>query len=204
MSPNNSRKALETGTLQRARVKASPSLGARLMAEDGCDGFTLLEVMVVIIITLIAGAIVTRFYRDSYHTYSQQEQIEDRNQNANFTVSKMVEILQQVGANLPDSGWGTLTYSRGVLTLGSNPANMVQFNGSNQAYSKYIAVDDASHMRVDGQPLHSSTHILIDSVGSGGVLKVAIDTNYNGGGFVKGIKDNPICATAFIWSLGFP
>jgi hypothetical protein len=152
-------------------------------------GFTLVELGIVAVLSLIVGVTVVRFYRDSYHTYSMQEQIEERNQNANFTVSKMVEIMQQAGANLPDTGWASVRDSSKVLIVGSNPGGVVQFIGNNPAASKFVRMSDVSGMRNATQPLITATHILLDSVGALGVGQFVIDTTYNLNGFVKGLKD---------------
>lgn len=152
-------------------------------------GFTLLEILVAAAVSVLVGVIAHRFYRDSYRAYSAQEQIEERNQNANFTLGKMVEIMQQAGAGLPDSGWSPLNHSGGVLTLGSNHGGVVYFVGDNPPNSKSIGVDDVGPLRSQTQPLWTSTHILVDSVGSKGVGKFAIDTNYNQNGYAKGLKN---------------
>lgn len=142
------------------------------------------------------GVMITayRFYRDSFNTYSMQEQIEERNQNANFTLSKMVEIMQQVGAGLPDTGWTSLTYSLGVLTLGSNPTGVQQFIGNNPASMKYVRIDDATRFKSSSNPMMTPTHILVDYASATATAKFQIDTNYNGSGFAKGLKNN---ATGF-------
>lgn len=152
-------------------------------------GFTLLEILVAAAVSVIVGVIAHRFYRDSYRAYSTQEQIEERNQNASFTLGKMVEIMQQAGAGLPDSGWSPLAYSGGILTLGSNPGGVAYFVGDNPPNSKSIGIDDVAPLRNQSQPLWTSTHVLIDSTGDKGVAKIAIDTNYNSNGYAKGLKD---------------
>jgi type II secretory pathway pseudopilin PulG len=152
-------------------------------------GFTLVELGIVAVLSLIVGVTVVRFYRDSYHTYSMQEQIEERNQNANFTVSKMVEIMQQAGAYLPDSGWAAIRDSSKIIILGSNPGEVTQFIGTNPSSSQFVRLDDVSTLRNSSQPLLTSTHILVDTLGTGKIGKFAIDTNYGSNGFVKGLKD---------------
>jgi prepilin-type N-terminal cleavage/methylation domain-containing protein len=153
-------------------------------------GFTLLEVLVVVAVSLILGIVVVRFYRDSYHTYSMQEQVEERNQNANFTVSKMVEVLQQAGSELPDTGWSVLKYSLGVLTVGANPKGVKHFVSGNPGSSNLVAINDASGLRSASQPLLNATHILLDSVGAKGIKKYSIDTNCAASGFTNGLKVN--------------
>lgn len=153
-------------------------------------GFTLLEAAIAIGLSLLLGVIIHRFYRDAFHTYSQQEQIEERNQNANFTVSKMVEVLQQAGYGLPETGWTSLTYASGVLTLGKNPTGVQQFVGYDPVSSRYVRVDDATLFRISSSPMLSVTHILVDYAGATATAKFQIDTNHNGSGFVKGLKNN--------------
>lgn len=147
-----------------------------------------MEVLVVVVVSAIVGAVVHRFYRDSYRTYSMQEQIEERNQNANFTVSKVVELMQQVGAGLPDTGWNSLVYAGKVLTLGSNPAGVAQFVGDNPPNSQAIAIDGAERLRNTSQPLISSTHILVDFAANTATAKYQIDTTKNNNGYVKGLR----------------
>lgn len=153
-------------------------------------GFTLLEAGIAIGLSLVLGLIVHRFYRDAFHTYSQQEQIEERNQNANFTVSKMVEVLQQAGYGLPEAGWVSMTYVGGVLTMGKNPTGVQQFIGYNPPSSRYVRVDDATLFRISSSPMLSVTHILVDYAGATATAKFQIDTTYGGSGFLKGLKNN--------------
>jgi prepilin-type N-terminal cleavage/methylation domain-containing protein len=154
----------------------------------GQQGFSLAEVLVVVVISAIVGAVVHRFYRDSYRTYSMQEQIEERNQNANFAVSKMVELMQQVGAGLPDTGWSSMIYAGKVLTLGSNPAGVAHFVGNNPPSSNSVALDGAERLRKSTQPLMSSSHILVDFVANTATKKYQIDTTKNNNGYVKGLR----------------
>lgn len=153
-------------------------------------GFSLLEACVAVGLSLLLGLIVHRFYRDAFHTYGQQEQIEERNQNANFTVSKMVEVLQQAGYGLPDTGFVSMTYVTGVLTLGKNPSGVQQFIGNNPPLQRYVRVDDATQFRTSSSPMLSVTHILVDYAGPPAPEKFQIDTNYNSSGFTKGLKNN--------------
>ncbi len=160
------------------------------MNKRGRAGFTLLEVSIAIALSLGVGLIAHRFYRDSFHAYSMQEQIEERNQNANFTVSKLVEVMQQVGAGLPDTGWTTLTYSSGILKVGSNPTGVEQFVGNNPASMKYIRVDDASRFKSSTSPMLTPTHVLVKYASGATTLKFQIDTNFNDSSFIKGLKNN--------------
>lgn len=153
-------------------------------------GFTLLETCIAVALSLLVGLIAQRFYRDSFHTYSQQEQIEERNQNANFTIGKIVEVIQQAGAGLPDTGWQTVTYAGGVLTVGSNPLGAQQFIGNNPSNSKYVRVDDATLFSAPNSPLFTPTHILVQYASGAPTAKFQIDTSYNASGFSKGRKNN--------------
>lgn len=91
-------------------------------SKQSASGLTLIEVLVTLVIAVVLGATVMRFYKDSFRSFSLQEQITERNQNAHYVLSKMVEVLQQAGASLPDSGWdSTVTFSNSILTVGSNP-----------------------------------------------------------------------------------
>ncbi|GEM_PF-1879721 len=161
-------------------------------AGKGQTGFSLVELMVAMVVAVILGVAVIRFYKDSYHTYSMQEQIADRNQNAHFTLNKFVEILQQAGSALPDTGWTVLTISGGTLTLGINPRGAEQFNGIDSPFSNFIAVGDASLFANSANVLLNTTHVLVDFYDpTKPTVELAIDAGYNTCGFVNGIKDNP-------------
>ncbi|MEO7958151.1 MAG: hypothetical protein ABIW76_15800 [Fibrobacteria bacterium] len=153
-------------------------------------GFSLVEACIAAALSLLVGIIAHRFYRDSFHTYSQQEQIEERNQNANFTVNKLVELMQQAGSGLPDSGWATLVCSPGVLTLGSNPTGAQQFIGNNPVLMKFIKIDDATRYKSSSSPMLTPTHVLVDYAVAKVTEKFQIDTNFNSLGFSKGLKFN--------------
>jgi hypothetical protein len=151
----------------------------------------MVEVLVAMVVAVLLGAATVRFYRDSYHTYSMQEQIADRNQNAHFTLNKLVEVLQQAGSVLPDTGWTVVTVSGSSLTLGVNPRGAEQFNGTDMPAGNFIPVSDASLFKNTGNVFLNTTHLLIDYANpANATVKVAIDVNYNSLGFVNGIKDN--------------
>jgi prepilin-type N-terminal cleavage/methylation domain-containing protein len=166
---------------------AQPS--ARIRA--GAKGFTLVEVLVAMVVAVLLGVATVRFYKDSYHTYSQQEQIADRNQNAHFTLSKLTEVLQQAGSALPDTGWAVISISKGALTVGVNPRGVEQFNGTDMPPSNFIPVSDASLFKNTGNVFLNTTRVLVDFADPANpTVKLAIDAAYNSNGFVNGIKDN--------------
>ncbi len=159
--------------------------------KDQAKGFTLTEVLITLVIASILGAVVMRFYKDSYRTYSLQEQIADRNQNAHYTLSKLVEVLQSAGSDLPDAGWTVITVTGSTLTLGLNPRGADQFSETDPASSNFIAVNDASKFKDSNNVLLNTTHILVDYVNlATATAKAPIDLAYNSSGFIKGIKDN--------------
>lgn len=156
------------------------------------SGFTLAEALVV----LVAGSILTlglvRFYKDSYKTYSRSEQLAERDQNAHFIVNRFVEVLQQAGSSLPDSGWTTVRMSKDTLIVGINPRNAEQFVGQAASSSVALTVNDAKKFANTGNTLLNTTHVLIDYIDpSKPTVKRTIDVGANANGFVKGIKDNP-------------
>ncbi len=156
-------------------------------------GFTLVELTVTMVVAVILITALVRFYKDTYRTYSIQEEIADRNQNANYTLSKMVEVLQQAGSLLPDtaSGWKVITIAGGNVRIGINPRGAMQFNGTAAGSSYFIPVGDATLFANTSNVLLNTTHVLIDYVAPGvAVLKDSIDQGYNTGGFVNGVKDN--------------
>ncbi len=154
-------------------------------------GFSMIELLIVIVVSTILGVSVVRFYKDTYHTYSLQEQIADRNQNAHFTLSKYVEILQQAGTGLPDTGWSTLRISSGSITLGFNPRDAKQFNDFDTPMSQFVAVVDGTLFANTSNVFLNTTHVLVDYMDRSKMTEqIEIDTTYSGLGFVKGIKDN--------------
>jgi prepilin-type N-terminal cleavage/methylation domain-containing protein len=155
-------------------------------------GFTLVEMLVALVAggLLIAG--VVRFYRDSYHAYNLQDQIQERDQNAHFVATKFMEMLQQAGAGLPDSGWPVITRSGASTILAVNPRNALQFNGVAQSSSPFIPVSDASLWTNTGNVLLNVRYVLVDYADPAvPTRKYAIDRAYNARGFVAGVKDNP-------------
>ncbi len=151
-----------------------------------------MELLVTMVVATILGVTIVRFYKDSYHTYSMQEQIADRNQNAHYVLSKLIEVLQQAGSALPDTGWNVITVAPGVITIGINPRGAEQFNGEDTPSGPYIAVGNAAQFKNSSNSLINTTHVLIDyDLASKATDTVAIDISYNSGGFLAGIKDNP-------------
>jgi prepilin-type N-terminal cleavage/methylation domain-containing protein len=167
-------------------------LGARCQpVTTGQAGFTLLELLITMVVAVILGVTVHRFYKDSYHTYSMQEQIADRNQNAHFVLSRLVELFQQAGSSLPVKGWNVISIASGIITLGTNPRGIEQYNSIDTPSSPFIALVDAAKFKNSGNVRINTTHVLIENTASGKTtLKVAIDDSYNSGGFTGGIKDN--------------
>jgi prepilin-type N-terminal cleavage/methylation domain-containing protein len=160
-------------------------------------GFTLMEVAITIVVSAILGAIVNRFYRDSFRTFSQQEQVAERNQNAYYTVNKLVELIQQAGSGLPTTGWVCLTNVGGVLTLGTNPRGVEKFISTNPPSKKGVAVDDVTVLSNTSNPMLKTTHILVDYANPATpTAKFEIDTNYNDSSttpkFIKGFKNNTV------------
>ncbi len=168
-----------------------PIWSGRHGVKPGQAGFSMMELMVTMVVAVILGVTVVRFYKDSYHTYSMQEQIADRNQNAHFVLSKLVEVLQQAGSALPDTGWNVITISSGIITIGINPRGAEQFNGQDTPLGPFVAVSNAAQFKNSSNVLINTTHVLISYALSGKATeKIAIDDAYNSGGFVAGIKDN--------------
>jgi prepilin-type N-terminal cleavage/methylation domain-containing protein len=154
-------------------------------------GFSLAEVLVALAVAGVLGVAVVRFYKDSYRTFSVQEQVTERDQNAHYVVNKFVEILQQAGAGLPDTGWSVITLPGGNLNIGVNPRGAEHFNGIAAAASNFVTVADAAPFKNTGNVLLNTTHVLIDFANpASATRRYAIDLAYNQLGFVNGIKDN--------------
>jgi type II secretory pathway pseudopilin PulG len=170
-------------------MSASASRPARAPA----GGFTLVEILVGLVVGALVVVVAVKFYKDSYRTYSLQDQLQERDQNAHFVVNKFVEMLQQAGASLPDSGWTVISQAGGSTTIGMNPRSAEQFNGVDLANSYFIPVSDALQWTNSGNVLLNINHVLIDfSDPSSATRKYVIDAGYNSGGFANGIKNNPI------------
>lgn len=154
-------------------------------------GFTLIEVMISMAVAVLLIVAVIRFYKDSYRTYNTQEQIADRNQNAHYLVNRFVEVMQQAGSALPDTGWAVLTLQSGKLTAGSNPRGAEHFSGSNTPSSEFVAVGDASGFRKTQNLLANATHVLVDYAAPAKLTeKFEINRSYTGKSFTDGVKDN--------------
>lgn len=158
---------------------------------EASHGFTMVEVLVTMVVASILGIAVVRFYKDSYRTYSIQEQVAERDQNAHFVVNKFVEVLQQAGSFLPDTGWTVISMSSGRMTIGVNPRGVEEFISSNSGSSNFIPVGDASKFTNTGNVLLNTTHVLVDYANTSTLTRrIAIDLAFNTLGFINGVKDN--------------
>lgn len=167
----------------------SEPAAAPASARDG--GFTLIELLIAMVAGVLLMVGLVRFYKDSYRTYSLQDQIQERDQNAHFVVTRLTEILQQAGSGLPDTGWNMITVSGGTTTIATNPRNAQQFISYNLPSSQFVAVSDASQWKPVGNVLLNVRFALIDYANPAvATVKIGIDTTYNSGGFSKGVKDN--------------
>lgn len=163
-------------------------------ARERARGFTLIETLIAMVASVIIGMGVVRFYRDSYHAYSMQDQMQERDQNAHFVVTRFTEILQQAGSGLPDTGWTVISQAAGVTTVAVNPRNAIQFVGTDTPNSQFVPISDAAQWQNTGNVLLNVAHVLVDYADPTrvpAIIKCAIDTFYNANGYVKGIKDLP-------------
>ena len=166
--------------------------GGSRAASAAQAGFTLVELLITMVVAVILGMGLVRFYKDSYHAYSMQDQIADRNQNAHFTLGRMVEVLQQAGSSLPDTGWPVIIMSGGKMTIGINPRGAEQYNSFDLPSSNFVPVTDGSKFAASGNVFLNTTHVLVLYADPAkAVQKFALDVGYNGGGFSAGVKDNP-------------
>jgi prepilin-type N-terminal cleavage/methylation domain-containing protein len=173
-------------------MSPSASDHSQARTRDGEAAFTLVEVMMAIVISSILGVTLIRFYKDSYRTYSQQEQVADRNLNGHYLVNKLVEVLQQAGSALPDTAWNVITVSGGTLTVAVNPRGAQELIAFDLPPSKRIPVSDASLYANTGNVMLNTNKVLIDYALAGKTsILCVIDQSLGSGGFVKGIKDTP-------------
>lgn len=155
------------------------------------SGFTLIEAAVALAVGGILAVVVVRFYKDSYKTFSTSEQIAERDQNAHFVMNKFVEVLQQAGSALPDTGWPSLRVDNGILIVGSNPRGADHYVGQAAALNVFVAVGDATPFVNTGNVLVNVTHVLLDYADPAtATAKFAIDVAYNARGFTNGVKNN--------------
>lgn len=155
-------------------------------------GFSLVEILIAMVVGTLLGVAVVRFYKDSYHAYSLQDQIQERDQNAHFVETKFVELMQQAGSSLPDTGWIVIKQSGGTTTIGNNPRGAEQFNGADLSASYFVPVSDAVQWSNTGNVLLNIYHVLVDYADpAAATRKFQIDQGYNSNGFSAGIKDNP-------------
>ena len=144
-----------------------------------------------LVVAVILGLVGVRFYKDSFRTYSLQEQVSERDMNAHFVVTRIGDVLQQAGSSLPDSGWNVVTLPGGALNIGINPRGAEHFVTVAAASSSFIAVSDASMFANTGNVQLNTTHILIDFADPAkAIARYAVDAGYNSLGFRNGIKDN--------------
>ena len=126
------------------------------------SGFTLAEIVVAMVVASILVVGVVRFYKDSYKAYSISEQLAERDQNAHFVLNRFVEVLQQAGSSLPDTGWASLSKSGSTLIVGVNPRGAEHFVSVAAGYNNFVAVSDAAKFTNTSNVLLNTTHVLID------------------------------------------
>jgi Tfp pilus assembly protein PilW len=164
-------------------------------ADRGAAGFTLIETLIAMVASVIIGIGVVRFYKDSYHAYSMQDQVQDRDQNAHFAVTRFTEIMQQAGSGLPDIGWPMITQTTVapiVTTVAVNPRNAIQFVGTDSPNSQFIPISDATQWKSTANVMLNIAHVLIDYTDPAKpIIERDIDTSYTQNGYQKGIKDMP-------------
>jgi prepilin-type N-terminal cleavage/methylation domain-containing protein len=181
---------VEAVKARRSEV-ASGTMAPTLHPSKSSSGFTLIEVVVAMAVAAMLGVAVVRFYKDSYKAYSVSEQTAERDQNAHFIVNKFVEVLQQAGSSLPDSGWTVLTKRADTLVVGVNPRGAEQFNSQVASLNNFVAVSDAGVFANTANVLLNTSHVLVDYADpSQGTVKLSIDVAYNDRGFSRGVKDN--------------
>jgi prepilin-type N-terminal cleavage/methylation domain-containing protein len=149
-------------------------------------GLTLLEVVIGLVVSGVLLVTLVRFFRDSHHTLSLQEQIAERNQTLLYLTKRLSDRIMEAGGNLPDTGW-TVIRSVGVkdtiMVLGLNPAaGMQQFDVILGATDK-VPVDDCNSFKGSDRVL-----IVYQDVNKPAAL-LSIKTSYSSNGFVNGYKD---------------
>jgi hypothetical protein len=83
------------------------------------------------------GRDITPFSRDNRRAL--QGQRTERNQGANLELNGMVELMQQAGSSLPDSGWTMIRREDGGLLVAVNARSAERFNGAATPSSLFAA-----------------------------------------------------------------
>jgi len=113
-------------------------------------GFTLIEVMIVLAITLLIAALVYKITRASWLLYETQAHVTERGFSGVRAVDDMAVEIARAGYGLGDAGplfLGTLDGARaeGAITLRSNPEGIVGMLEEDLADpEQFVAVDGAA------------------------------------------------------------
>ena len=80
----------------------------RVNSQRSTSGFTLIEVIVSLFISLVVLVGILRLYTSIMKSYDLQEQLTEINQNANYAVKRLSDELAQAGADLPGQGFAVI------------------------------------------------------------------------------------------------
>lgn len=86
-------------------------------------GFTLLEVLISIVISGILIIGLTRYYRTALKSHSLQEQITDMNQNAQYVLTELSDVLMQAGAACVATANSTTDMDTIIKLTGAGPVH---------------------------------------------------------------------------------
>lgn len=110
-------------------------------------GFTLLETLVAIALSIvIIGGLLT-LLNNSLTSYSLQSQLSDMHMNAHYATMKLVDMFAQAGADLPDTVEVITWNGYDDITLVTNPRGGIQPLSFDITYSNRVPVDNGRGFR---------------------------------------------------------
>ncbi len=108
-------------------------------------GFSLIEILIVIAVAGILLVIITRFLKDSKRIYNLQEELTERDQNAQYALKRLAERLMEAGAGLPTTGYAIINTSGNPVnsfTVATNPRGGQQIITNTIVADSVIPADD--------------------------------------------------------------
>jgi prepilin-type N-terminal cleavage/methylation domain-containing protein len=149
-------------------------------------GLTLIEVVVVLVVSGILMVGLTRFFRDSQRSYNLQERLAERDQNAQFVLRRLSERMMEAGANLPNESLDYIqvkTPASDGITLTLNPRGGTESISQDLISTTKLPIENALGFQ-------GASHILVVYQDKAKGLEILdVDESYNGNGYKNGILD---------------